>query len=111
MTENGFIKRAAILLFAKDPQKWIAGAYVKIAFFENSADILFQDVVEGNLLNQVDKVFDLLFTKYLKAIITYDGIQRVEQFDYDAVSLREVIHNAIVHKDYSSGVPGSDRSF
>ncbi len=53
----------------------------------------------------VEKTFDLLFTKYLKALISYEGIQRVERFDYDAGALREVIHNAIVHKDYSSGIP------
>lgn len=105
LTENGYIKRAGVLLFAKEPQKYVSGAYIKIAYFENSADILYQDVIEGNLLYQVEKTFDLLFTKYLKALISYEGVQRVEQFDYDENALREVIHNAIVHKDYSSGIP------
>lgn len=105
LIENGFIKRAGVLLFAKDPQKYVSGAFIKIAFFENSADIVYQNVIEGNLFSQVQQVFDLLFTKYLKAHISYEGIQRVEQFDYDSSSLREIIHNAIVHKDYSSGVP------
>ena len=105
LTENGLIKRAGILLFAKDPQKYITGAYIKIAYFENDVDLVFQDVIEGSLFNQVDKVFDLLFSKYLKALISYEGIQRIEQFDYDIGSLREIIHNAIVHKDYSSGTP------
>ncbi|MCK5294373.1 MAG: winged helix-turn-helix transcriptional regulator, partial [Arcobacteraceae bacterium] len=105
LIENGFIKRAGALLFAKDPQRYVTGAYVKIAFFEDSADIVYQDVIEGNILEQIEKTFDLLFTKYLKALISYDGLQRIEQFDYNINALREIITNAIVHKDYSSGVP------
>lgn len=33
LTENGYLKRAALLLFGKDPEKLITGAYVKIGFF------------------------------------------------------------------------------
>ena len=47
----------------------------------------------------------MLFTKYLKALISYEGLTRIEEFDYNINALREIITNAIVHKDYSSGVP------
>lgn len=60
---------------------------------------------KGNLFNQVEKTTDLLFTKCLKAMISYEGINRVENFAYDKEALREAVHNAIVHKDYSTGVP------
>ncbi len=105
LVENGYIKRAGWLLFAKDPQKYFTGAYVKIAFFESASEILYQDVCEGSLFMQVEKVIDLIFSKYLKALISYEGVQRVEEFPYEPSALREIIHNAIVHKDYSSGVP------
>jgi len=67
LIENGFLKRAAILLFAKNPQKYFTGSYIKIAFFENDADILYQDVIEGNLFNQVKKLFDLLY--HMKGLV------------------------------------------
>ncbi len=105
LVEKGELKRAGVLLFAKDPQRFFTGAYTKIAFFEDSADILYQDVCEGSLVEQANRVVDLLFTKYLKALISYEGMQRVEEFDYEPSALREVIYNALVHKDYSSGVP------
>lgn len=105
LIEKGELKRAGLLLFAKDSQRFFTGAYTKIAYFQDSADILYQDVCEGNLVEQADKVIDLLFTKYLKALISYEGMQRVEEFDYEPSALREVVYNAIVHKDYSSGVP------
>ena len=48
---------------------------------------------------------DLLLTKYLKAGISYRGIQRVESLPVPEAALREAVLNAILHKDYSSGTP------
>lgn len=39
----------------------------------------YQDEIHGSLIEQVDNTVDLIYTKYLKALISYDGIQRVEQ--------------------------------
>ncbi len=41
----------------------------------------------------------------MKAKISYDGLQRVEQYFVTEESMREAILNAIVHKRYESGVP------
>ncbi|NDP28299.1 MAG: hypothetical protein GZ087_12860 [Flavobacterium sp.] len=40
-----------------------------------------------------------------KAIISYEGINRVEKFEYPKDAVREALLNAIAHKDYSGGVP------
>jgi ATP-dependent DNA helicase RecG len=48
---------------------------------------------------------DLLFTKYIKAAISYEGINRVETYEYPRDAVREALLNAIAHKDYSGGVP------
>ncbi|MFR7809764.1 MAG: hypothetical protein ACLU4N_11075 [Butyricimonas faecihominis] len=48
---------------------------------------------------------DLLTTKYLKALIRYEDIQRVEELPIPRGALREAILNAIVHKDYVSATP------
>lgn len=55
--------------------------------------------------SQEDQVIDLLLTKYLKAYIRYEGIQRIERFLFPEEALREAVLNAITHKDYSSSVP------
>lgn len=36
--------------------------------------------MEGLLLLQVDKAIDLIFTKYFKALVDYEGIQRTETY-------------------------------
>ncbi len=95
------LKRAAILLFHPKPEKYVTGAYIKIGYFENEADLMFQDEVHGNLFEQIEQTMDLLFTKYIKAMVSYEGISRVETYEYP----REALLNAVAHKDYSGGAP------
>lgn len=104
-TETAFIKRACILLFHQTPEKYVDGAYIKIGFFRTDAELLYQDEIHGSLFDQADKTLDLLLTKYLRAYIGYEGITRVETYPFPKNALREALLNAIVHKDYSSGVP------
>jgi ATP-dependent DNA helicase RecG len=99
------LKRAAILLFHPNPEHYISGAYVKIGFFESDSDLLFQDEVYGNLFEQIENTMDLLFSKYIKAWIRYEGIHRVENFEYPREAVREALLNAIAHKDYSGNAP------
>jgi ATP-dependent DNA helicase RecG len=105
LKEGEYLKRAALLLFYPDPEKYVTGANVKIGFFRTNADLLYQDQVEGDLFTQVDKTMDLLLTKYLRAGIEYQGIQRVERLPVPEPALREAVLNAIIHKDYGTGVP------
>lgn len=105
LTDNNQLKRAVVLLFHQDPEKYFTGAYVKIGFFENETDLLYHDEIHGNLLEQADKTMDLLLTKYMKIKISYEGITRVETYQYPEAALREAVINAIVHKEYSSGIP------
>ena len=105
LTENKQLLRAAVLCFGKKPEKLITGAFVKIGFFRTHSDLLYQDVIEGSLIEQVEKTMDLLTTKYMKANIDYEGITRTETYDYPENALREAVLNAIIHKDYSSNVP------
>ena len=105
LKEGAFLKRAAVLLFHPEPEQYVTGAYVKIGYFETDSELLFQDEIHGNLFQQVDQTLDLLLTKYLKAMVSYQGVQRVEEYSYPEAALREALLNAIAHKDYSSGNP------
>ncbi len=105
LMEGKYLKRSALLLFHPNPEKFITNAYVKIGYFESDSDLRFQDEIHGNLFEQVEKTMDLLFTKYIKAMISYDGIYRVETFEYPKEAIREALHNAIAHKDYAGATP------
>jgi ATP-dependent DNA helicase RecG len=105
LLDDGVCKRATALLFHADPGRWFTGAFVKIGFFESDADLRYQDEVNGPLLVQVNKIIEVLQTKYMKALISYDGLQRVETWPVPLPALREAVLNAVVHKDYTSGAP------
>ena len=105
MFAEGHLKRATILLFHPDPEKYVTGAFIKIAFWESESEILYQDEIHGTIFEQAEKTIDILTTKYLKAEISYDGLVRIDKLPVPKKALREAILNAVVHKDYSSAVP------
>ena len=105
LIENGFLKRAALLLFHPKPEKFVQGAYIKIGFFRNDDDLVFQDEVHGSLMEQIDKAEDLLQTKYTVYAIDYEGMSRVEKPPFPEKAIREALLNAIAHKDYSDPTP------
>lgn len=102
---DGQITRAGILMFHPSPEKLFPGSYIKIGFFRSDSDLAFQDEIHGSLVQQVDRTFDLLTTKYMAYIISYDGLQRIETPPFPEDPLRECILNAVVHKDYSEQIP------
>ena len=75
-----------------------------VRFGRNDADLMFQDVIEGNIIQMADRVMDALQAKYLVSPIRFEGMQRYEKLEIPKEALREVLYNAIAHKDYT----GSD---
>ena len=102
MDDDGGLKNSAILLFGKKPQKFFPSVMFKIGRFgHNEADLLFQDVIEGNILQMADRVMEALQAKYLVAPVRFEGMQRYEKLEIPKEALREILYNAIAHKDYS----------
>lgn len=100
------------MCFHPDPEKWVTCAYIKIGFFaDNDADILYQDEVHGSLIMQVEKAMYLIYTKYMKAFISYDGIHRKETFFFPREAFRELLLNAVIHRDYMTPTPIQIRTY
>jgi ATP-dependent DNA helicase RecG len=101
VNDKGDILLAALLLFGKRPKKYAPAAYFKIGRLGRSpGDLLFQDIVEGNILDMAGTVMEILNRKYLIRPISYEGLLRKEPLEYPEEALREAILNAIIHKDY-----------
>ena len=105
LTDGDYLTKAAILLFHRDPERFVPGAHVKVGYFRNEWDVLFHDVISGDLFTQVDRTMEVLLFKYLKAGISYDGIYRVESYPMPEPALREALLNAVVHRDYAVPAP------
>jgi ATP-dependent DNA helicase RecG len=73
LVQTNLLKRAAVLLFASNPQRFYSHGVIKIGKFRTDTDIQTTDIVNGNLFQQVE-------------------------YPYEA--LREAIINALIHRDY-----------
>ena len=113
LLDGDYLTRAAILLFHPDPEQYVTGAYLKIAFFASAgvygqnedADIIYQDDIHGPLITQADKAVDILYSKYFKALISYEKLQRTETYMLPVGMIRELLLNPINHKQYEKGIP------
>jgi len=101
LTESGQLKRAAIILFGKDPGKFYPGIYVKIGRFgKDNTDIMFQETEEGNLIMLLQAVLNQLNHKFLIRSIGFEGMHRIEKGEYPLAAIREMLLNALVHRNY-----------
>ena len=109
--EDGNLKRAAIVLFGKDPGKFYPNIAVKIGKFgESDTDLKFHEVKEGNLIQLKDLIGEILNAKFLIHPIDFIGMQRVERDEYPIAAIREMILNALVHRNYM-GAPTQIRLY
>lgn len=99
--ENGQLKRAAIVLFGKDPGRFYANMTVKIGRFgKTDDDLRFEELEEGNLVYCLREVPAQLNRKFFTKPVDFEGLQRVEKGEYPVAALREMLLNALVHRDY-----------
>ena len=101
LTEGRKLKRAAIVLFSKNPNQFYPNVLVKIGRFgKDSTDLKFHEVVEGNLIHMLNEVQAQLNHKFLSRPVDFVGMQRIEKDEYPVAALREMLLNALVHRTY-----------
>lgn len=100
LTENRQLKRAALVLFGKDPGKFYPSIYVRIGRFRDKLDLVFQESEEGNIINLYQAVLDQINHKFIIKNITFEGMHRIETPEYPREAMREAILNALVHRNY-----------
>ncbi len=99
--DNGNIKRAAIILFGMNPAKFYNNCVLKIGRFgKDSSELRFQEVVEGNIIQMLREVPEQLNRKFFIRMISFEGMQRIERGEYPVAALREMLLNALVHRNY-----------
>lgn len=101
LAEKGKLKRAAVILFGKDPGRFYPNTFIKIGKFgENDTDLLFQTVEEGNLIQLLHASLNSLNHNFLLKSVQFEGIYRIERGEYPVAAIREMLLNALVHRNY-----------
>jgi len=101
LTKKGKLKRAAVVLFGKDPGAFYPNTFVKIGKFEDDDyTIRFHEVVDGNIIQILDGVLAQIHHKFLVRSISFDGMERIETPEYPTAALREMLLNSLIHRKY-----------
>lgn len=101
LQKDSKLKRAAIILFGKDPNQFYPNILVKIGRFTGTdEDLTFQEIEEGNLIELLTCVTEQLNRKFLTKQIDFKGLQRIEKGEYPVAAIREMLLNALVHRNY-----------
>ncbi len=94
------LTNAAVILFGKDPGEFYPNLFVKIGRFGTSVvDMRFQEVCEGNLFQMLRDVMEQLEKKFLLKPVRFEGLRRIEKLEYSVPALREMLLNALVHRN------------
>ena len=101
ITDNKVMTNAAVLLFAKKPQKFFISAKARVGRFKTSTDIIDTVIAEGHLFKQLETIIEAI-KKHLNVRFEIKGIRREDIWDYPIEAIREAVINALIHKDYSS---------
>jgi len=103
--KDGKPTNAGILLFCKNPQKFFMNSYIALARYKGeieSTERLDYKEFTGNLFQQIDSCDE--YIKEHIAIMSRLHPMNVEREDipeYPLFSIRELIVNAVCHRDYS----------
>ncbi len=96
---------AGILLFGKDPQRFVRGAEVLAARFSGDmmSDSFERQDIAGSLPDQLRRVETFLHERLRRVAHLGRSMARDEQYEYPFEAARELVVNAVAHRDYSVG--------
>jgi len=93
------LTNAGLLLFGKNPQKYIANAGLRVGRFRSDIDIVDTVDIKGNLFKQLEAAMDAI-KKHMNVKFEIKGIVRKDVWDYPLEAVREAVINALIHRDY-----------
>lgn len=100
---------AAILLFGKNPQFFLPGAYIQHVQFDgesNADDIVNQNVFSGNLCSMLPKLDAFVETAVIQKKPSPVSVLQEEIIaNYPQWAIRELLMNAVMHRDYRGNTP------
>ena len=106
LLHNGSPTNAAVLLFGKQPQRFLIASEVKCAHFhgiEVAKPIPSYQVYKGTVFDLVDQAVDFVMSKINLWVGTrQDGPQVPVQYEIPREVVAEAIVNAVAHRDYTS---------
>ncbi|NIR67897.1 MAG: transcriptional regulator, partial [candidate division Zixibacteria bacterium] len=94
---------AGLLLFGMNPQQWLPTASILAVRFPGStlSDTFVKQEISGNLIQQLKKA-EIFIGDHTPRKSSISGMQRIEEEIYPLDVVRELVVNAITHRDYNN---------
>ena len=105
LIHEGNPTNAALLLFGRDPQRFLPCAEVRCMHFhgtEIQRPVPFYRIFKGAVFEQVDMAVDFVISKLQSVGTRTESNQAPVRYEIPPDVIREAIVNAIAHRDYTS---------
>ena len=97
---------AGILMFGKSPSFFLAGAYVQYVRFnglDEISDFEYESKFIGDLTTQMRIMEAFIKSLIIKKVL--HNIGEKHQYNFPLFAIKELLFNAIIHRDYQSNAP------
>ncbi|HSH50303.1 MAG TPA: RNA-binding domain-containing protein [Bacteroidales bacterium] len=100
---------AGVLLFGKNPEYFIPGAYIQYVEFSGntiSGKILNEKKFSGALVTNLKKIEGFIDDAIItQRPVPFSTLQEITKKNYPNWAIRELMMNAVMHRDYESNAP------
>ena len=100
---------AAVILFGKNPLYFLMGDYIQYVRYDglsNVSDILNEFQFKGNLIKMLPKLDAFIETSLIEQRpVAISALKEEIRYTYPKWAIRELLMNAIMHRDYNSNTP------
>ncbi len=97
---------AGIIMFGTNPRHFMPGGYIQYVRFQGEdegSDFEFEYRFDGDLTTQLGQMEAFVKANIIKMVLPEIGGSYV--FSYPLSALKELLFNAVIHKDYQSNAP------
>ena len=106
--QNNCATNAGALLFAESPRNWLPGAYIQYVRFDGTTladDVLDERQFNGDLNMLLRELDGFLRTLFPSRPIPVSALREKQITPYPIWAIRELLMNAVMHRDYQSNAP------
>ncbi len=103
LDSNGTPNVAAMLVFGKDPLRWVPCAYIQFLRIDGkdvTDPILNQKEISGSLTGMLLQLDDILKINISVASDVYKGTTEIKHPDFPIIALQQLSRNAVMHRVY-----------
>jgi len=96
------LTNAAVLLFAKEPQKFFPESYITCVRYQGPDRFSIADKKDfmGGLISQIESSLDFIARHISVGLVIGEGARHARTAEYPLIALREALINAVAHRDY-----------